>query len=68
VISARVATRLFAKRPLVFDDYFSTPNTKKSNYLDLMFTHDLGRGFGLVAHYGSFKFNNVNDGDSTTGR
>jgi uncharacterized protein (TIGR02001 family) len=45
------------------DDYFSVPNTKNSHYLDLTFTYDFGRGFGLVAHYGIFKFNNVNDGD-----
>jgi uncharacterized protein (TIGR02001 family) len=45
------------------DDYFSTPNTKDSNYLDLTFTYDFGRGFGLVAHYGIFKFKNRTDGD-----
>jgi uncharacterized protein (TIGR02001 family) len=45
------------------DDYFSVPNTKDSNYLDLSFTYDFGRGFGLVAHYGIFKFKNVTDGD-----
>ena len=45
------------------DDYFSVPDTKNSNYLDLSFTHDFGGGFGLVAHYGVFKFKNVTDGD-----
>jgi uncharacterized protein (TIGR02001 family) len=45
------------------DDYFSVPDTKNSNYLDLSYTHDFGQGFGLVAHYGIFKFKHVNDGD-----
>jgi uncharacterized protein (TIGR02001 family) len=39
------------------------PDTKNSNYLDLSYTHDFGGGFGLVAHYGVFKFKNVTDGD-----
>ena len=45
------------------DDYFSVPDTKNSNYLDLSYTYDFGKGFGLVAHYGIFKFKHVTDGD-----
>lgn len=45
------------------DDYFSVPNTKNSWYLDLSFTHDLGAGWGLVAHYGMFEYKNVANGD-----
>jgi uncharacterized protein (TIGR02001 family) len=45
------------------DDYFSVPNTKNSWYLDLSYTHDLGSGWGLVAHYGIFEFKNVSSGD-----
>ena len=39
------------------------PDSKNSYYLDFGFTHDFGGGFGLVAHYGIFKFKNVTDGD-----
>lgn len=37
------------------DDYFSLPGTKGSTYLDLSATYDLGGGWGLVGHVGSFK-------------
>ena len=36
-------------------DYFSQPGTKGSNYLDLSATYDLGGGWGLVGHVGSFR-------------
>lgn len=45
------------------DDYFSVPNTKNSWYLDLSYTHDLGAGWGLVAHYGMFEYKNIANGD-----
>jgi uncharacterized protein (TIGR02001 family) len=45
------------------DDYFSVPDTKNSWYLDLSFTHDFGGGWGLIAHYGTFEFKNVANGD-----
>jgi uncharacterized protein (TIGR02001 family) len=45
------------------DDYFSVPNTKHSNYTDLSATYDLGGGWGVVGHFGIFKFKNVADGD-----
>ena len=45
------------------DDYFSVPDTKDSWYLDFTYTHDLGGGWGAVAHYGIFEFKNVPDGD-----
>ncbi len=37
------------------DDYFSLPGTKGSNYLDLTANYDLGNGWGLVGHLGSFR-------------
>jgi len=54
---------LSAKYYHATDDYFGVPNSKNSNYLDFAYTHDFGGGFGLVAHYGIFKFKNVTDGD-----
>ena len=45
------------------DDYFSVPDTKGSNYVDLGFSYDLGSGWGINAHYGVLKFKNVTDGD-----
>jgi uncharacterized protein (TIGR02001 family) len=45
---------LSAKWFYAFDDYFSLPGTKGSNYLDLSATYDLGGGWGLVGHYGKF--------------
>lgn len=36
-------------------DYFSQPATKGSNYLDLSGTYDLGNGWGIVGHIGSFR-------------
>lgn len=37
------------------DDYFSLPGTKGSNYLDFTGTYDLGNGWGVVGHIGSFR-------------
>lgn len=37
------------------DDYFSLPGTKGSNYLDLSGSYDLGNGWGVNGHVGSFK-------------
>jgi uncharacterized protein (TIGR02001 family) len=45
------------------DDYFSMPDSKGSNYVDLGFNYDLGSGWGVNAHYGMLKFKNVTDGD-----
>ena len=39
-------------------DYFSLPDTKGSNYLDLSGTYDLGNGWGVVGHLGSFHLDN----------
>jgi uncharacterized protein (TIGR02001 family) len=36
-------------------DYFSLPGTKGSNYLDLTGNYDLGGGWGIVGHLGSFR-------------
>ena len=42
-------------------DYFSAPDTKHSNYLDLAANYDLGRGWGVVAHYGHLNFKNMDN-------
>ena len=39
-------------------DYFSQPGTKGSQYLDLAATYDLGNGWGVNSHFGSFKLKN----------
>jgi len=39
-------------------DYFSLPDTKGSSYLDLSGTYDLGDGWGIVGHLGSFHLDN----------
>jgi uncharacterized protein (TIGR02001 family) len=50
------------------DDYFSLPGTKNSSYLDFTGTYDLGNGWGLVGHIGSFKLKNWSTGvDATKG-
>jgi uncharacterized protein (TIGR02001 family) len=49
-------------------DYFSLPGTKGSHYLDLAATYDLGNGWGIVGHLGSFKLKNWSNGtDATNG-
>ena len=42
-------------------DYFSAPDTKHSNYLDLAANYDLGSGWGVVAHYGHLNFKNLDN-------
>jgi uncharacterized protein (TIGR02001 family) len=39
-------------------DYFSLPDTKGSNYLDLSATYDLGDGWNILGHLGSFRLDN----------
>lgn len=46
---------LSAKYYYSVDDYFSLPGTKGSNYLDVSATYDLGGGWGVVGHVGSFR-------------
>ena len=46
-------------------DYFSTPGTKNSSYLDLGATHDLGDGWGLNGHIGHLNFKNMTNGSYT---
>ena len=49
-------------------DYFSLPGTKGSNYLDLTATYDMGDGWGLVGHLGSFRLKGWSVGtDATNG-
>jgi uncharacterized protein (TIGR02001 family) len=47
-------------------DYFSLPDTKGSNYLDLSGTYDLGNGWGIVGHLGSFHLDNWHVGTDAT--
>lgn len=42
-------------------DYFSAPDTKHSNYLDLSGTYDLGSGWGITAHLGHLQFKNMDN-------
>jgi uncharacterized protein (TIGR02001 family) len=57
---------LSAKYFYSVDDYFSQPGTKGSNYLDLAATYDLGNGWGIVGHVGSFKLKNWSNGTDAT--
>ena len=43
---------LTAKYSYAVSDYFSAADSKGSSYWDLGFSHDLGNGFGLIAHVG----------------
>jgi uncharacterized protein (TIGR02001 family) len=43
-------------------DYFSLPETSGSHYLDLTGTYDLGNGWGIVGHVGSFKLKGWDNG------
>jgi uncharacterized protein (TIGR02001 family) len=46
-------------------DYFSTPGTKNSNYLDFGLNYDLGDGWGINGHIGSLRFKNMNNANYT---
>jgi uncharacterized protein (TIGR02001 family) len=46
-------------------DYFATPNTKGSNYLDLGANYDLGGGWGINGHLGHLNFKNMVNGNYT---
>jgi uncharacterized protein (TIGR02001 family) len=57
---------LAAKWYYAIDDYFSLPDTKGSNYLDLSATYDLGGGWGLVGHFGTLKLKGWHAGSDAT--
>ncbi len=57
---------LSAKYYYSLDDYFSQPGTKGSNYLDVSATYDLGGGWGLVGHVGSFRLKGWNTAADAT--
>jgi uncharacterized protein (TIGR02001 family) len=46
-------------------DYFDTPGTKNTNYLDLGANYDLGDGWGINGHVGHLAFKNVTNGSYT---
>jgi uncharacterized protein (TIGR02001 family) len=47
-------------------DYFAAPDTSGSHYLDLTGTYDLGGGWGIVGHIGSFKLRKWDNGTDAT--
>jgi uncharacterized protein (TIGR02001 family) len=55
-----------AKYYYAVDDYFSLPGTKGSSYWDLTGTYDLGNGWGVIGHVGSFKLKNWSIGTDLT--
>ena len=57
---------LSAKYYYAFDDYFSQPGTKGANYLDVSGTYDLGGGWGVVGHVGSFRLKGWNTAADAT--
>ena len=57
---------LSAKYYYSVDDYFSQPGTKGSNYLDVSGTYDLGSGWGVVGHVGSFRLKGWSAGTDAT--
>jgi uncharacterized protein (TIGR02001 family) len=46
-------------------DYFGTPGTKNSSYLDLSANYDLGGGWGISGHVGSLRFKNMTNANYT---
>jgi len=56
---------LSAKYYYGLDDYFSTPGSDHSSYLDLSANYDLGDGWGVNAHVGRLNFKGQRDGDYT---
>jgi uncharacterized protein (TIGR02001 family) len=57
---------LSAKYYYSVGDYFSQPDTKGSNYLDISANYDLGGGWGIVGHVGSFRLKNWHTGTDAT--
>ena len=49
----------------VASDYFGTPGTKNSHYLDFGANYDLGDGWAIQGHIGSLKFKNMNNANYT---
>ena len=56
---------LSLKYSFVVGDYFSTPDTKNSGYLDLSANYDLGNGWGVNGHVGHLNFKNMNNANYT---
>lgn len=56
---------LSAKYYYSVGDYFSTPDSKGSTYLDLAANFDLGEGWGVNAHVGHVKAKNIVNGSYT---
>ncbi|MQY50858.1 hypothetical protein HCX48_12510 [Rhodocyclus tenuis] len=56
---------LALKYSYAIDDYFSTPDTRGTSYLDASTTIDLGEGWSLNGHVGRLHARNLNDGSYT---
>ena len=54
---------LSAKYYYAVSDFFSVPETKGSNYIDLSATFDLGSGWGVIGHYGKQKVKSISNAD-----
>jgi uncharacterized protein (TIGR02001 family) len=46
-------------------DYFGTPDSKNSGYLDLSANYDLGDGWGINGHVGHLNWKNMTNGNYT---
>ena len=57
---------LSAKYYYAVSDYFSLPDTNGSRYFDVSANYDLGNGWGVVGHIGSFKLDNWKTGARNT--
>ena len=47
------------------DDYFSTPGTKNTYYVDFSGNYDLGNNWGVNGHFGHLKFKGMSNADYT---
>ncbi len=57
---------LSAKYYYSLGDYFSLPDTKSTNYLDLSATYDLGGGWGVLGHVGRLNLKGWDAGTDAT--
>jgi uncharacterized protein (TIGR02001 family) len=55
-----------AKYYYAVSDYFSLPDTNGSRYFDLSANYDMGNGWTLIGHIGSFKLDNWKTGARNT--
>jgi uncharacterized protein (TIGR02001 family) len=58
----RLVKWISAKYYYAVSDYFSLPDTNGSRYFDLSANYDMGNGWTLIGHLGSFKLDNWKNG------